>query len=182
MPHAWPSFTAAQRLHSLHVRHHHATAQVRVFAHVLKVPAAQRSAIDVHTRTQNHVLAPIERFLAQTMAVEAAQFGIPCGGQTRQCRESHTRVVGLSGLTPLVPEHVGSHSVRSVVGPEIRYAQTLHAGARKLALSVDECNLLGQRHALHSVRDTCLCAFCLIEIDGSLCAQCGCAQEHCRKE
>ena len=117
------------RLQSLNVRHYHARCQPGVFAHVLEVTSAQRCAIDIHTRTQHHALVAIQCLLGQTLTVETCQLRIPCGSQTGECRESHTRVVGLSGLFPLVPKHIGANAVRTVVGPQIGESQTLYTRA-----------------------------------------------------
>ena len=79
----------ALRLQSLHVGHHHARGQPRVLAHVLEVAAGQRRAVDVDARTQYHVLAAIARFLAEALAVETRQIGVPRGSQAGQGREGH---------------------------------------------------------------------------------------------
>ena len=143
-------------LHALHVGHHHAAREVGVLAHVFEVASAEWRAIDVHAGAQYHVLATIECFLAQAVAVEPAEVGVPGGGQARQCGEGHTGVVGLSGLLPLVPKHVGAHAVRAVIGPEVGEAQTLHSGTGELALCMDDIDLLGEGHALQRVLDTLL--------------------------
>ena len=156
----------ALRLQALHVGHYHPTGQPGVFTHVLEVAAAQRRAIDVHTRAQNHVLAAIACLFAQTLAVEACQVGIPSGSQTRQCREGYARVVGLSSLHPLVPKYVGAHAVRSVVGPEVGHSQSGNACCRELRLCVDDANLLVERHARECIVDALLDVFRLVEVDG----------------
>ena len=58
-------------LQSLNIGNHHAGCQQRILAHVLKVAAIQRGAVDVHAGTQDHVLAAITCFLAQATAIEA---------------------------------------------------------------------------------------------------------------
>ena len=40
-----------------------------VLAHILEVASTERSAIDVDARSENHVLAAIESFLAETLAI-----------------------------------------------------------------------------------------------------------------
>ena len=160
------------RLQSLHVGHHHARGQPRVLAHVLEVAAGQRRAVDVDARTQYHVLAAIARFLAKALAVEACQVGIPRGSQTGECREGHARVVGLAGLHPLVPQHVGAHAVGAVVGPEVGHAQTRHACCREFRLRVDHAYFLVERHARQRVVDALLQRLRLVEIDRPLLGLC----------
>ena len=134
-------------LQALDVGHHHAGCQQRILAHVFEISAIQWRAVDVHARTQDHVLAAVTCFLTQAAAIQARQFGIPRGCQARQCREGHARVVGLASLLPLVPEDVGAHAVRSVVSPEVRHTQSLHARRGEFALCMDDGNLLIERHA-----------------------------------
>ena len=154
------------RLQTLHVGHHHARGKVGILTQILEVAPAERRAVDVHTRAQHHVLVAVQSLLAQALAVEAGQFGVPGGSQTGQCGECHTRVVGLSGLLPLVPEHVGAHTVGAVVRPQIGEAQPLHTRRRELRLRVYHSYLLVQRHALQGVIDALLQRLALVEIDG----------------
>ena len=117
----------AFRLQSLNIRHYHPRGQEGVFAHILEVAAIERGAEDVHARAQHHTLVAIEGFFAQALAVETGEVGVPGGSQTGEGREGHTRVVGLSGLLPFIPEHIGSHAMRTVVGPQVGESETLHA-------------------------------------------------------
>ena len=55
----------AQRLQSLDIGHHHTGGEIGIFAHVLEVTATEGGAVDVHARTQNHALLPVECFLTQ---------------------------------------------------------------------------------------------------------------------
>ena len=68
---------SACRLQTLNVGHYHAGRQQGILAHVLKVAAIQWRAVDVHTRSQNHVLATIARFLTQAAAIQPGQSGVP---------------------------------------------------------------------------------------------------------
>ena len=135
-------------LQSLHVGHHHARGKVRVLAHILKVTASQRSAVDIDARTKYHVLATIQSLLAKTHTIETGHLRVPCGSQTGQCGKGHTRVVGLSGLFPLIPEDIGTYAMRSVIGPEILETQSFHSCRREFALCMNHCNLLVERHSL----------------------------------
>ena len=106
-------------LQSLNVRYHHSRHQIRVFTHIFEVASVKRSAVDVHSRTQYHILSTIACLLTETNTIETCHLRVPCSCKTSQRGESHTRVVGLSSLFPLVPQHVGTYSVRSVVSPEV---------------------------------------------------------------
>ena len=162
----------ASRLEALDVGHHHARGQVGVFAHVLEVTASQRRAQDVDARSQDDVLATVEGLLAQALAVEAGHLGVPRGGQTGQRGEGHARVVGLAGLLPFVPQHVGPHAMRAVVGPQVGNAQAGHAGGRELRLGVDDAQLLVERHAAQRVLNALLQGLRLVKVDGRL-RRCG---------
>ena len=117
------------RLQTLHVGHHHLGCQIGVFAHILEVAASKWGTVDVHARSQHYTLVTIQGFFAKTLAVDAGHLWIPCSSQTGEGREGHARVVGLSGLFPLVPKHVRTHTVRTVVRPQVREAKTLHTRA-----------------------------------------------------
>ena len=114
----------ALRLQSLYVGHYHDRGEIRVFAHVLEVTSVEGSAVDVDAWSQDHVLATIESLLAQCLAVDTAHLRVPGGCKTGKGRESHTRVVGLSCLVPFVPQHVGAHTVWTIVSPEVRKSQS----------------------------------------------------------
>ena len=107
----------AFRLEPLDIRHHHARGEPGIFAHILEVTTSQGCAVDIHARAKNHGLATIKGFLAETLAIETGHLRIPCGSQTGEGREGHTRVVGLSGLYPFVPQYIGTHTVRTIIGP-----------------------------------------------------------------
>ena len=156
----------ALRLESLDIRHHHARCQPRILAHILEVAASERGAVDVHARPQDHTLSAIQGFLAQTLTVKTCHLGIPRSCQTRERRESHAGVVGLSCLLPLVPKHIGAHSVRSVIRPEIRESQALDARTAEFTLRMDDGNLLVECHATQGIVNALLYWFALIEIYG----------------
>ena len=158
----------AFRLQSLYVGHHHARSQIRVFAHIFKVAATQRRAVDVHAGSQYHSLSAIESLFAEVLAIQTRELRVPRSSQTGERRESHARVVGLVGLLPLVPQHVGAHSVRTVVGPEVREAQALHAGRREFGLSMNHGNLLVEGHAAQRIFYALLHGFALVEVNRHL--------------
>ena len=114
------------RLESLDIGHHHARGQPGILAHILEVSTSEWRTIDIHTRPQHHTLPSVECLFAQTLTIETGHGRIPRSSQTSECWEGHTRVVGLSCLLPLVPKYVRTHTMRAVVSPEIREAQTLH--------------------------------------------------------
>ena len=156
----------AVRLQSADVRHNHARRQQRVFAHVLEVASAQRRAQHVDARAQEHVLAAVKGFLAERLSVGAGHRRVPRSGKTRKRGEGHARVVGLPGLHPFVPKHVGTHAVGTVVGPELGYAEACHAWRAELALGVDDGYLLGRSHASEGVLHTLLYRFGIVKVDG----------------
>ena len=137
----------ALRLQPLYVRNHHRGGQEGVFTHIFEVTTVERSAQDVHSRTQYHILSPIESLLSESFAIDARHLGIPAGCQTGECRKSHAGVVGLPGLVPFVPKNIGSDTVRTVIGPEIGEAKTGNSSRRELALGMYHTNLLLQSHA-----------------------------------
>ena len=158
----------AFRLQALHIGHHHARCQEGVLAHVFEIAAIERCAENVHTGTENHVLVAVEGFFAQALAIEAGHLRIPGGCQTGQRREGHAGVVGLSGLHPLVPKHIGTNAMRSVVGPHIGNAESFHAWRRELRLCMNHGNLLVERHTAERIFHTFLDSLCLVEIEGEL--------------
>ena len=139
-----------------------------IFAHVFEVAAAERCAQDVHAGSEDHVLAPIAGFLAKAAAVVPRQRGVPGGSQTGQRGEGHTRVVGLSSLFPFIPEHVGTHAVRTIVGPEIGKAQAGNTARGELTLCMEDIDLLLQGHPAHGVVDAALDGLAVIEVKGLL--------------
>ena len=157
-------------LQTLHIGHHHTRGQIGVLAHIFEVAAVERGAEDVHAGSQYHVLAAVEGFLAQRLPIEQSHLWIPGGGQTGECREGHTRVVGLSCLFPLVPKHIGAHAVRAVVGPEVGQAQSFHTGAGEFALGMNHGYLLVEGHAPQGIVHSLLYRQGLVEVGGLLCA------------
>ena len=139
------------RLQSLNVGNNHTRSQIRVFAHVFEVASAERSAQNVDTWTKNHVLATIECLLAECLSVAVSQLRIPRCSKTRERRKRHTGVICLSGLHPFVPKHIGTDTMRTVVSPEIRHAETGDAGRTEFALRMDYGDLLVESHAFKCV-------------------------------
>ena len=156
------------RLQSLYVGHHHTRSQPGILTHILKVATTKGCAIDIHTRTKHHTLVAIERLFTQALTIETGHLGIPCGSQTSECREGDTRVVGLSGLYPFIPKYVRTHTMRTVIRPKVREAETLHTRARELRLCVDHSNLLVKGHAAQGILNALLDGLRLIEINGCL--------------
>ena len=58
-------------LYLLNIRHGHLSGQIRVLAHIFEVAAAKRGAVDVHTRTEKHVLLTVARLLSDRLSVES---------------------------------------------------------------------------------------------------------------
>ena len=153
------------RLQSLHIGNYHARGQPWILAHILEVASVERGAVDVDARSEHHILVAVERLLAQAFAIGPGEARVPRGGEACECREGHARVVGLSGLLPLVPKHVGTHAMRSVIGPEVGEAETFHTCRREFRLSMDDGDFLVERHASERVLHPRLDVFRLIEVD-----------------
>ena len=116
-----------QRLHALNVGHHHGRGEEGVFAHILEVAAVKGCAVYVYARAQYHILATIQCLFAQTMAVKVREGGVPRGSQAGKGRKGYARVVGLACLFPLVPQYVGAHTVRAIIGPKVGEPQSWHS-------------------------------------------------------
>ena len=165
------------RLEASDVWHYHPGCQPGVFAHILEVTASKRCAIDVHARTEHHAFVAVESLLAQALAIEAGHTGIPGGGKTGKGWEGHARVVGLSGLYPLIPEHVRTHAMRAVVCPEVRESEAFHTRRREFRLRMNDGNLLVERHATQGIVDALFDGLRLVEVDGGLCHCCHCSHQ-----
>ena len=156
------------RLQSLYVGHHHPRGEIGILTHILEVASSERGTEDIHAWAQNDTLLAVEGLLTETLAIETGHVGIPCGSETGECGERHTRIVGLSCLYPLVPEHIRTHPVRAVVSPQVGEAETFHTRARELRLRMDHGDLLIEGHAFQGILDTLFHRFRLIEVDRGL--------------
>ena len=156
------------RLQSLNIGGNHDRCEIRILAHILEVAAIEGRAIDVDARTQDHVLATVAGLLAQGTAIAVRELWVPGGSQASERRKSHAGVVGLPSLFPLVPQHIGAHAMRSVIGPEVGQAKPLDARRRELALRMDDGNLVVERKPRHEVVDARFYGLGVVEIDGLL--------------
>ena len=159
----------ALRLKTLDVRHHHSGGEPGVFTHILKVAAIKRCAVDVHTRAQYDMLTTVECLFCQTLTIETGERRIPSGCQTGQRRECDTGVIGLTSLHPLIPQHIRTHAMRSVVGPEVRESQSFDTRTGEFRLCMDDSDLLIECHPCQGIIDTLFNRLRLIEIDRRLC-------------
>ena len=64
-------------LQALDIGNDHTGGQVGVFAHVFKVTAVERCAVDVDTRTENHGLVAVESLFAKRLTIDARKGRIP---------------------------------------------------------------------------------------------------------
>ncbi len=71
----------------LNVRHNHLPCQIRILTHILEVTSVERSAVDIHARTEQHILLAIACLLADSLAIYPGKLRIPSGGKCRQCRK-----------------------------------------------------------------------------------------------
>ena len=153
------------RLQTLNVGNDHAGSKPGILTHILEIASVERCAEDVHARSQHHALVAVERLLTQTLPIEPCEVGVPRRSQTGQRRKGHAGVVGLSCLLPFVPQHVRAHSMRSVVGPEVRESQPLDTRRRELRLGMDDGDLLVECHPLQSIVDALFERIRRVQID-----------------
>ena len=158
----------ALRLESLYVGHHHPRGEIGILTHILEVTTSEWGTEDIHAWAQDDALLTVEGLFAEALAIESGHSRIPRGSETGECGERHTRIVGLSGLYPLVPEHIRTHPVRAVVSPQVGEAETFHTRTRELRLRMDHGDLLIEGHAFQCILDTLFHRFRLIEVDRSL--------------
>ena len=115
------------------------------------------------------MLTTVECLFCQTLTIETGERWIPCGSQTGQRRECDTGVIGLTSLHPLIPQHIRTHAVRTVVGPEVRESQSFHTRTGEFRLCMDDSDLLIECHPCQGIIDTLFNRLRLIEIDRCLC-------------
>jgi hypothetical protein len=111
------------------------------------------------------MLATIESLFCQALTIEFGETRIPSGSQTGKSRECHTGVIGLSGLFPLIPKHIRTHTVRTIISPEIRKPQSLDTWTGKFRLCMNDSNFLVECHSCQSIIDSLFYRLRLIEID-----------------
>ena len=143
-------------LNAIDVGHHHLRSETGVFAHIFEVAAIERRAIDVHTRTEQDILAAIARLLSYIEAVGEGEVTIPGGGKASERRIGGDGVVVPSRIAPIVPIDFGTHTMGSVAVAHLGDAKTWHTWGRELRLSIAQTNLLGQRHLAECILDALL--------------------------
>ena len=104
-------------LYSLNIRYTHFGSQIRILSHIFKVTAIERRTIDVHTRSQQHILLTVTGFFADSLSILSSQRRIPACSQTSQRRKSRTTVACPSGISPVVPVDFGTNSMRTITHP-----------------------------------------------------------------
>ena len=160
-------------LHTLDVGHHHLCCQIRVFAHILKVAAVERSAVNVHTGAKNHSLFAVTSLFTNRDTIEQRQVAVPRSCKASESRESHARIVGPAGLVPLVPLNLGANAVRSVGHPHLGNTKALHTGRAKFRLGMAHSHFLLKGHALEGILHAHLNGLAVIEIGGDAIARNG---------
>ncbi len=138
-------------LNTLYILYRHLAAQIRVFAHIFKVPAAQWCSENIDSGTEKDILLPVARLFADTDPIQTRHFFIPCRSQTRQGRKGHYGIVCPPGLVPFVPLHFRTDSVGAVRAPQFRNAKAGNTGGTEFALGVDNCDFLFQTHPSEKV-------------------------------
>ena len=155
-------------LHAPDIGHYHLSGQIRVLTHILKVASVERCTVDIDTRAQQDRFVAVARLFTDTLSVKERHFGVPGCCQTSQGRESHTGVIGASGLFPLVPQHIGTYTVRAVIRPYIGNAQTGYTRTAELALRMSQLHFLFQGQTAQSVFHSFFNRFACVQIDGLL--------------
>ena len=61
-------------LHLLYIRHCHLAGQKRVFAHIFEITATERCTVDIHSRTQKHILLTVARLFSDRLSVKSRHF------------------------------------------------------------------------------------------------------------
>ncbi len=143
-------------LQALYVGYAHARGKDGVLAHVFKVAAVERCAIQIDTRAQQHRFLAIARFLAHHASVKGGKAGLPRSGKASESRERSARVIGPTGMVPFVPLYLHAHPVRAVAGIQFGYTQTGNAGARELRLGITQSHFLFKSHLAEQSLDASL--------------------------
>ena len=155
-------------LYPFDIRHYHFSGQVGVLAHIFKITPVQRCAVDIHPGAQQHILVSVASLLAYRAAVQESHLGVPRSGQTGQSREGHARVVGPTGLLPLVPSHLGPYAVRPVGHPVLGQAQSGNPRRTEFRLCVTQGHLLFKGHSRQGIFDALLDSFRIVQVNRSL--------------
>ena len=105
----------AVALDTPHIGRRHLAGEERILREILEVPAIQRIAMDVHSRSQEHVHAVLQHFVAQNGRGLLHQIDIPGTGQERSHRESGRHRVRRIPLRvdPDAGRAVGEHRLRN---------------------------------------------------------------------
>ena len=152
-------------LQSLNVRNHQRGSQERILTHILKVAPVERSTQDIHARPQYHILATVESLFSQSLTIDACHLRVPRSSQAGECRKSHTGIIRLASLLPFIPKHIRTYTMRTIVSPEIRKAQTGNTSRRELTLSMYHPDFLHKRHTRKSILYALLHRFTVVQIN-----------------
>ena len=152
----------------LNIRDNHSGSEVRVLAHIFEIPAVERSPVDVHSGTEQHILLPVSCLFSYALAVQCGHFLAPGGCKAGQCREGHAGVIGPSRLSPFIPKHLRPDSVRAVGGPQVRYAEPRNSRRGEFALCMENFDLLLQCHPGECILHPLFKRPALVEIDRCL--------------
>ena len=137
-------------LHTAHLRRRQLSRQIRVLAEILKVPPAQRAALDVHRRPQKHRHILRAALLAQRPPHPFQQRLIEAGRRRACRREAHRldAVVDAQMVRLLV---LLAQPVRAVRHHHARDAQPFHALQMPEIRARTQPGLFLQRHLRHKL-------------------------------
>ena len=155
-------------LNCLNVRHAQCCCKKWVFAHVFKVSAIKRRSCNIYTGTENHIFVSVQTFFSKSLTVLRRQIDIPCRSKSRERRKGGTRIVRPSGIAPVVPVYLGTHSVRTVAHVQLRNSKPRTSRTCKLALRVAHCDFFFSRHSAQSILNATFNRLCFIKIHRQL--------------
>ncbi len=118
--------TSTLALYALDIGGGNLSCHQRILAVVLEVTATQRIAVQVHSRTQNHVTTILLGLITDSLTNLADQFCVPRRSQTRTNGEG----CGIICLCRSLASRVDTHSGRTICKYRCWNPQTLDTGCR----------------------------------------------------
>ena len=112
--------THAIRLNTLHISSGNLSAEQRIFGKILKVPAAKRVTVDVHTRGKKYVNSVLKDLVPHGFTYRAHNGGIPGRGEHGTDRETGAVISFVSAGA----NRIDTEACRAVGKHNRRYTQT----------------------------------------------------------
>ncbi len=89
-------------LYPLDKGHCQFSGEIRILTEIFKIPAAQRTSLDVNTRGQNHILAPSSAFFPQNTSHGRRKFPVPCGRQGTITGKVGNIIIRIADCFPMI--------------------------------------------------------------------------------